>query len=83
MQIDLDPTERLEFASMAYSRWSDAFIALKAAKAATWESTGKTCPKGDWPLFHDANIKHAQKELDLATKLKDAICKYSPLIIGE
>lgn len=82
MLIELDPTERLELASMAYNRWCIAFDALKTSKALTWESAGKFCPKNEWHLYHADMIKTAEKELTLAVKLKDAICRYSPLVIG-
>lgn len=83
MLLDLDPTTRLELASMVYSRWATAFDSLKAAKAMTWESQGKFCPKADWPSFHASILADAQKEFTLATKLTEDICKFSPLIAGE
>lgn len=83
MQIELDAKERLELASMAYARWSIAFDNVKLAKGATWEQNKQVCPKSDWIDFYNDRLKYALDELELAAKLKDAICKYSPLVIGE
>lgn len=83
MLCELSPKARLEIASMVYSRWSRAFDSLNNTKALTWESQHKFCPKADWPLFHKSMIEKAQKEFDLATELKNEICKYSPLVAGE
>lgn len=82
MQCEFDAETRLEIASMVYNRWCIAFDKLKEVKALTWESAGKFCPKADWPSFHSDMIKTADKEMQLATRLKDSVCKYSPLIIG-
>lgn len=67
---------------MIYSRWSEAFDALKKTKSLTWESAGKFCPKTEWSLYHAEMIKQAEMEFELATKLKNDICKYSPLVMG-
>ena len=83
MLIELDAESRFELASMAYDRWSNAFEAHKKAKQLTWESVNKFCPKNEWPDYHKSMVAEAEKELNKATKLKDAICKYSPLITGE
>lgn len=83
MLVDFDAVVRNEIASMCYARWSAAFDTLKQVKALTWESNKQTCPKADWPLFHTSMLDSAQKEFDLASKLKDTVCKVSPLILGE
>jgi hypothetical protein len=83
MQIELSATARLECANLIYGKWSEAFDTLKVAKNATWETSGKTCPKSDWPLFRAHNLEHAQKEFDKWSALKEEVCKYSPLVIGE
>ena len=82
INVPLDATARLELALMAYNRWADAFEGLKIAKLASWESSGKFCPKTDWPLFKADNIKTAEIELNKAVSVKDQICKYSPLILN-
>lgn len=83
MILDLDATTRNEIASMVYARWGKAYDAMKAAKAMKWEDNKQMCPKADFPLFHAENIKHAEKELALAEKLKADICPFSPLVIGK
>jgi hypothetical protein len=83
MILDLDAKTRLEIASMVYSRWCEAFDNLKKVKTQTWESTGKFCPKGDWPQYQASMLKHAERELELAEKLKADICPFSPLATGE
>lgn len=83
MQIELSAEARLECASLVYGKWSEAYDQLKLAKNATWENSGKTCPKGDWPLFREQNLVFAQKEYDKWSALKVEVCKYSPLVIGE
>jgi hypothetical protein len=83
IDVPLDAKARLEIASMVYSRWSLAFDSLKNTKALTWESQNRFCPKADWPFFHKSLIESAQKEFDLACKLKEDMCKYSPLVTGE
>jgi hypothetical protein len=83
MILDLDAKTRLEIASMVYHRWTIAYDAMKEAKAATWESMGKFCPKNEWHLYHADMIENAEKELELAEKLKSDICPFSPLITGE
>ena len=82
MQVDLDAEARNELAAMAYARWSTAFETLKAAKALSWESAGKFCPKAEWPQYHASMLDTADKEFALATRLKAAICPFSPLVIG-
>lgn len=79
-QVPLSAKARLELASMAYGRWAKAYDALKEAKALTWESAGKFCPKEEWPLYHADMVKTAQAELDLTTALKAEICPHSPLM---
>lgn len=83
MQIELSPETRLEIASLVYDKWCKAHEAMKLAKTQTWESAGKFCPKADWPLFQARILKDSQKEFDKWTRLKDEVCKYSPLVIGE
>lgn len=83
MQCELSAEARNELAAMAYARWSDAFENLKEIKAATWESMDRFCPKADWPSFKEAMRQTAEKEFDLASRLKAEICKYSPLVCGE
>jgi len=83
MIVDLNARTRLELASMVYSRWCQAYDKLKEVKALTWESAGKFCPKEDWNAYHLDMQFTAQKELDLATNLKDVICKLSPLVSEE
>lgn len=78
--VPLTAKARLELASMAYVRWAKAYDAMKEVKALTWDSAGRFCPKGEWPLYHAAMVKTAQTELDLATALKDEICPHSPLM---
>jgi hypothetical protein len=80
MLIELDDAIRLELAAMAYKRWDLAYDALKNAKCLTWETSGKFCLKGEWPLFRASILAKAEKELATATALKNAICKYSPII---
>lgn len=82
VNLSLDEITRTEIASMIYSRWSEAFDALKKTKSLTWESAGKFCPKTEWSLYHAEMIKQAEMEFELATKLKNDICKYSPLVMG-
>lgn len=79
-QVPLSAKARLELASMAYARWSTAYDAFKAAKSLTWESSGRFCPKGEWPLYHASMLGTAQAELDLAAALKAEICPHSPLV---
>jgi hypothetical protein len=67
---------------MAYARWSKAYDDLKAAKALTWESAGRFCPRAEWPLYSAAQIEDAEKELAKAERLKAAICPFSPLMEG-
>ncbi len=83
MQIELSPEARLEIASLVYDKWCKAYDAFKLAKTQTWESAGKFCPKSEWPLFQAKMLESAQKELDKWARLKDEVCKYSPLVIGE
>lgn len=78
-QVPLSAETRLELASMAYARWSAAFDAHKAAKAETWESAGRFCPRDEWPLFHARRLNAARTELDKAARIKDEICPHSPL----
>jgi len=82
MQCELSAEARNELAAMAYARWSDAFGKLKEIKTATWESMDEFCPKLDWPMYHAHMLQTAQKEFDLAARLKAEICKYSPLVCG-
>lgn len=79
-QVPLSARARLELASMAYGRWSTAYDAVKATKALTWESSGRFCPKGEWPSYHAEMTKNAEKELELAAVLKAEICPHSPLL---
>lgn len=83
MQIELSAEARLECASLVYAKWGESFYQLKIAKSAKWEDNKQCCPKGDWPLFYQSNLEYAQKEFDKWSALKEEICKYSPLIIGE
>lgn len=83
MQIELSAEARLEIAALVYSKWAQSFDAFKAAKTATWENNKQVCPKGDWPLFQADQMEYAQKTLDKWTRLKEEVCKYSPLVIGE
>jgi hypothetical protein len=83
MILDLDAFTRNELASMVYARWSSAFENLKKTKSLTWESTGKFCPRAEWPSYHETMLAGAQKELEYASRLKETVCKYSPLICGE
>lgn len=76
VQIPLDATTRLELASMVYARWAKAYDAHKLAKAQVWETQKHVCPKADWPLFYEKSVEHAEKELKLATKLKQDICEH-------
>ena len=82
MNIDLDAEARMDIASLVYGHWSSAFDELKAAKALTWESAGKFCPKADWPEFHKGMVMTAEKKLAKAAHMKDSICKFSPLVYG-
>jgi hypothetical protein len=81
--IPCDAIVRNELASMVYDRYCKAYDNLKITKTLTWESTNKSCPKNEWPQYHATMIANAEKELDISTMLKDKICKYSPLVIGE
>lgn len=83
MLCELDAIARNELASMAYARWSMAYDNYKKTKQLTWEQNKQVCPKSDWSSFHSQMIQSAEKELELASKVKDQICKYSPLICGE
>jgi hypothetical protein len=83
IHIPLDAPCRNEIASMVYARWSDAFTKLTEVKQLTWEATNRFCPKNEWPLYHKNLIESAETELITATVLKESICKYSPLIMGE
>jgi hypothetical protein len=74
---------RNELSSMVYDRYCRAYDNLKITKTLTWESTNKFCPKNEWPDYRATMIASAEKELEIATTLKDTICKYSPLVIGE
>jgi hypothetical protein len=80
MILDLDAITRNEIASMVYSRWVVAYENYKDVKNMQWD---KSCPKAEWPQFHAHMLASAQKELDLATKLKADICSFSPLVKGE
>jgi hypothetical protein len=83
VNCELDAKTRLEIASMVYNRWCKAYDEIKKVKALTWESTGKFCPKEEWPLYQKDMLENAEKELALALKLKDDVCKYSPLVTQE
>jgi hypothetical protein len=80
MQIDLDAETRLELASMVYGRWGTAYDNQKRVQGLTWESAGKFCPKADWPEFHGSMLEAAKAEFELATRLKNAVCKHSPIV---
>lgn len=83
MQIELSPEARLEIASLVYNKWAESYDAFKAAQTATWEANKWLCPKEDWPLFRAHQMEYAEKALDKWTKLKEEVCKYSPLVTGE
>jgi hypothetical protein len=83
MILDLDATTRNEIAAMVYTRWSKACDAIKQVKTATWEQNKVVCPKGDWEGQQKLMLEDAQKELDLAAKLKADICPFSLIIKGE
>jgi len=83
ISIPLDADQRNDVASLVYSAWCKSFDAMKAAKGATWESSGKFCPKGEWPNYHKVQIEHAQKELDKLENLRNAVCPFSPIVFGE
>ena len=83
IDIPCDAEVRNELSSMVYDRWSRACDNLKNVKNLTWEGVDKFCPKNDWPQHHKIMLSNAEKELKIATTLKDAICKYSPIVSGE
>jgi hypothetical protein len=79
-QVPLSARARLELSAMAYERWSKAYDATKATKALTWESSGRLCPKGEWPAYYAEMIKNVAHELNLAAQIREEICPYSPLL---
>lgn len=82
-QVPLSALARNKLASMAYEQWSVSYESLKAVKALTWESAGKFCPKAEWPQYHTSMVINAEKELAEAAAVKDEICKWSPIVMGE
>ncbi len=82
-EVPLSAKARLEIASMVYSRWCNAFDALKAAEKETWESAGKFCPKDEWPQYHADRKQSALTDFSIASQLKNEMCKWSPLVLGE
>jgi len=82
LSIPLDAEARLELASMAYSRWCKAWDNAKIIKSATWESQGKFCPKEDWALYHADQMKSIEEELNKSFRIREQICKFSPLMDG-
>jgi hypothetical protein len=83
IHIPCDAETRNELSSMVYKRWTLAYDNLSAVKTLTWEATNSLYPKNEWRLYHNSALKSAERELHLAQKLKEAICQYSPLILGE
>jgi len=82
ISVPLSAIARTQLASMAYHRWCIAHDNLKKVKTETWETSGKFCPRGDFPASHKHRILHAQEECDIATALRDEICSYSPLMMS-
>lgn len=82
MNVDLDPQARLDIAALVYKNWSESFDRLKVARALTWESAGKFCPKVEWPLYHASMVKSAEQDFMKASHMKDSFCPFSPLVIG-
>ena len=83
MQIELDAEARLVLASLAYAEWERAWESYNAARAETWESTKRACPRSEWPQFHESRQANTKAVFDRATRVKNAICPHSPLVTGE
>ena len=64
MQLELSDTAILALASLAHDKWSKAYDSLKEAKALTWETSGKYCPKNEWFFYHTSMLENSQKEMD-------------------
>lgn len=73
MQIELSDTAILALAALAHDMWTKAYDSLKEVKALTWETSGKYCPKNEWPLYHATMLENGQKELDKWANIKQEL----------
>ena len=73
MQIELSDTAILALAALAHDMWSKAYDSLKHVKTMTWESSGKYCPKNEWPLYHASMLENGQKEMDKWAGIKQEL----------
>lgn len=79
-EIPLSAEARLEIASLVYGKWCEAFDAKKAVAGETWVSAGKFCPRDEWPMYHEARVKKALADFEKWTRLREEVCKHSPLM---
>ena len=64
----------------AYAMWAKEYDELEVCKIATWESQGKFCPKAEWPMFHEEQMKNAKDREMKAKKVFDELAAFGSQI---
>lgn len=83
MQIELSDTAVLALSGVAHEKWTKAYEVLKYVKTETWETSGKCCPKNEWPLYRAARLENAQKEFDKWAAIRAELAgSFATLIAG-
>jgi len=82
MQCELDAEARNELAFMAYGKWTECIDMLKIAKEMQFDKRVDG-DKLSFELSKKECIRRAEENLAKAVRVKDQICKYSPLVVGQ